>query len=454
MKVEIKDIEKSRKEFSLELPPESYDNVYKEKLEKFALEAKIPGFRKGKIPLDIVRKQFHHKINAEAFEKVINDAVLQALKDSKISPLSAPNVENVEFKKDGGITFKILVDVFPDVNLSKYKDIDFMKEKITITDKEIEEAINMLKKKHSSFEPAAEGRIVTNGDMVSLDYYEQIEESSERELNKDFVFITGSNELFKDFEDQVLGMKKGEKKIFTLHYPEDYIDKKFSGKKVTYEVGLNEIKEMILPELDDDFAKEINEKFETADDIKRTIVSEMEAQKELSSTDKLINDILTKLIGENPFDLPESMIIQQADRLALQSIQNYQQMYGVKQEELNVTKEKLRDNFRGLAEFQVKGALLVNKIAEKESIEINDEEIYNKIKEIADRAGGDFEEYKKQAEKEGGLELLRNNLISDKVYRLLMDVNNIKEAESKPLEKEEGNLVNEGDKAGLEDKGE
>jgi trigger factor len=273
---------------------------------------------------------------------------------------------------------------------------------------------------------------VAANDLVTIDIVEDIDGSIEE--SKDFAFVIDNNDFHKDFNESIKGMKKGESKEFIIEYPKEHADKRFAGKKVKYKVLVKEIKERILPELNDDFAKQIGDTFENLNALKENILERLKENVKIRSKNDLFEKILKKIIDENPFDVPESMIVNQSRTMAKQLIDSYKQMYGeeiVKQFPM----DRIVEDMKPRAEFQVKSALIINKIAEKEHIVITDEEIEKKIRESAERMKMEYEKLKDLWMKNKVIDNIKDNLLIDKVYDFLVKENKI---EQKVVQKEKG----------------
>jgi trigger factor len=436
MKVEVRDAEKSRKELSIEIPPAVFDRSYEKKLSDIAKSAKIPGFRQGKAPVTLVEKQYQHKVRVETLEKVINDAITEALKDNKINPLSMPHLEDVKFGDDKAISFRVFVDVFPSFDISKYKGYDFEMLIEKIDDKDVSKELEAIRLERSTYEPENDDATVKPMDLVTLDYMEDFGDSSEE--SKDFTFVVDNNYYHKDFNDHIKGMKKNEAKVFSVTYPADHPEVKFAGKAVTYTVTVKEIKNRVLPELNDEFAKEINEECKTLDELKRDITEKLQNFKKSQAKERVIEKILHKIIEENPFDVPQSFVDRQAEQMLENLIENYKRMYG---EEFlkDAPLDKMKKDLLPSSEFQVKSALIVNKISEKENIVVADEELDVRIKEYASTRKIDFDKLKKEWQEQKVIQNLKDNLIMNKVYDFLVKSNNVNEKyvekEIKELEK-------------------
>ena len=306
----------------------------------------------------------------------------------------------------------------------KYKDFEFIEEIKEIKDKDVEEELKALQLRAATYNPKVENAEAAPNDLLIVDIVEDID--GDIEESKDFTFVVDNNDFHKDFNEQVKGMKKGDSKEFIIEYPIDHPDKRFAGKKVKYTVTVKEIKERILPDLNDDLAKEVGENFETLDELKKNIFEKLEQNSKTRSKNELTEKILKKIIDENPFDVPESMIIKQAEVMAKQLMDNYKQIYG--EEVVNqFPMDKIVEDMKPRAEFQIKAALVINKITEKEHITVSDEEVEIKLKEYAEKMKTEYDKLKELWTKNGVIQSLKDNILIDKAHEFLVAVNKIEQ---------------------------
>jgi trigger factor len=275
---------------------------------------------------------------------------------------------------------------------------------------------------------------VEKDDMVVIDFKGTVDgEPFEGGSANDYSIVVGSNTFLAEFEDGLVGMKSGDTKNIEVQFPDNYVPE-LAGKKANFEVTVKEVKQKVVPELNDEFAKDVDENCETLEDLRKVIKDDLEEEAEQIAKEQLYDKIIEKLVEENPFDVPETIVSEQAGRLADQAFQQYRYMYGVNPEQIGLNKEQMKEEFKERAELQVKSAIILNKLAEIEEISVSDEEIEEKIKELAGKLKKDVEEYKKELEQQGGKEGLRNNILTDKIFDFLGEHNEITVKEVDPDE--------------------
>ena len=430
MKVEIVDAPHSQKEISIEIPYEELEKASDIECELIAKDAKIPGFRPGKAPKDIVRKQNAHKIKNAALEKIVANAVRDALVGNNINPISQPDVQNVVADDGKPVTFMVYVDVFPQINVEKYKGYEFTRTRIVITDEEVNNTIQRLKESHSEYKPIAEKRGVIKGDRTIIDFEGKIDgEPFEGGKGEKTVLDIGSGQFIPGFEDGVIGMSLEETKDIALTFPDGYQKADLAGKNAVFTVTLHEVREKIEPELNDEFARRVSSQFETFEALKERIHRDLTNEADRYVKFETFTSMLNKLVEENPFEAPFSVINEQAERMAQQSLQQYYQM-GINPEMFGMTVQNMTSRFFGEAEKQVKRALIINQIAEKQGFKVEQDEISKEVERLAEASGQPVDNIRRDLmSNDSNLPMMYNDLLADKVYAYLCTENSIEEKE-------------------------
>lgn len=427
MKVQVNDAEHSQKELAFELPYEVFEKAADRELDKILPEVKIPGFRPGKAPKDIVKKQYAHKIKANAVERVINDAIQEGLTVNGVRPLSQANVKDVVFEENKPITFKALVDVFPTMKIGKYKDFDFERKIVEITGKDVDGALEAIRERQMTYEPVKDRDTVKNGDVAVIDFVGKMDGTPfQGGSAENFSLNIGSGQFIPGFEDGVVGMKTGETRDIEVTFPADYGQADLASKPAVFTVTVHEIKEKVSPKLDDEFAKDVNPNCETLDQLKETLKKGLKAEADGSTKFETFGAMLGKIVDENPFDVPYSFVKEQAERLAYNSMTQFYQM-GLDPEKVGINFEMMVQRHIGQAAQQVKQALVINELARIENITVEDADVDKFLAYHADIQNRSVEDLKKELEANQQLEGIKNDVLGDKVFEYLLSVNKIKE---------------------------
>ena len=427
MKTEIKDIENSQKEISFDIPYKSFVELSDKELEKILPTVKVPGFRAGKAPIDVIRKQHAHKIKSNAIERLVSESMSEAFVTNEINPLSQPIVSDMVFEENEPITFKIRFDIFPKLTLENLSDFKVEKLYPETTDKDIDKTIEEIRERHLSHEPVTDGRATISGDMVVMDFLGKVDNvpfaGGEA---KDFSLVLGSGKFIPGFEDQVIGMKQDEVRDITVTFPEVYQEKSLAGKDAVFTVTINGIKEQKLPKIDDEFAKDIDPKCSTLKELKSRIKKALVAEADNSSRHVAYMKLLKLLSENNIFDVPYSFVREQAERLAYNSMSQFHSM-GLDPESMGINQQMIIDRHIGQAKEQVKHALLINEISRMQGIKVEESDISEYFDHHAELQDRDAMEIRSEIESGNQLEALRNDLLGHKVYDYLATVNKITE---------------------------
>lgn len=434
MKVQVNDAERSQKELLVEIPYEVFETAADKELDTLLPKAKIHGFRPGKAPRDIARKQFSHQIKSQAIEKVINEAVQDALTSNNIVPISQAHISDVVFEENKPITFTARVDVFPKVELNKYKDFNFKKVTVEISDADIEDALITLQERDMTYEPVENRDTVQKGDVAVIDFEGKKDGVAfEGGSAKGFSLNIGSGHFIPGFEDGVVGMKKGETKDLNLTFPKEYNSAELAGKDVVFTVTVHEIKEKVKPEINDDFARDIDPNSKGLDDLKSKLKKGLQTEADKATQLEAFGQILEQIVKENPFEVPYSFVKEQSDRLAFNAMNQFYQM-GLNPEQVGISFEMMAQRYLAQAEEQVKQAIVINEVAKLENIAVEEEDINKFLSFHAELQGRTVEEIRKELESQMQMEAVRNDVLGDKVYKFLAGVN--KAEESKMTKKE------------------
>lgn len=434
MKVQVNDAERSQKELLVEIPYEVFETAADKELDTLLPKAKIHGFRPGKAPRDIARKQFSHQIKSQAIEKVINEAVQDALTSNNIVPISQAHIADVVFEENKPITFTARVDVFPKVELNKYKDFNFKKVTVEISDADIEDALITLQERDMTYEPVENRDTVQKGDVAVIDFEGKKDGIAfEGGSAKGFSLNIGSGHFIPGFEDGVVGMKKGETKDLNLTFPKEYNSAELAGKDVVFTVTVHEIKEKVKPKINDDFARDIDPNSKGLDDLKSKLKKGLQTEADKATQLEAFGQILEQIVKENPFEVPYSFVKEQSDRLAFNAMNQFYQM-GLNPEQVGISFEMMAQRYLAQAEEQVKQAIVINEVAKLENIAVDEEDINKFLSFHAELQGRTVEEIRKELESQMQMEAVRNDVLGDKVYKFLAGVN--KAEESKMTKKE------------------
>ncbi len=433
MKAEVERLGECKVALKIEVPAdkvtEELTNLYNDLQRK----AKLPGFRRGKVPLDVLKTYFAQSIKADAMDRLIPDAYQKVLKENDFVPCSSPKIEEVKYEDNKPLNFKATVEIKPKITLRKYKGLKAKRIIKIVTEEDVNRALERLASRHAEF-IAAENRPVKKGDWVIIDFIGSIEgKSFKNNEAKNFSLEIGSKTLVGDFEDQLIGLKKGEEKETKVKFPKDYHNKELTGKEVLFKVNLKEIKEKKLPELNNEFAKDL--KFDNLEELKKRIKEDLEKYETEHSERLLRNNLMDWLIKKTPLLLPEAMVERELE-VMIEDVLTRMRYSDIDPKRIGIEKAKLKEKYRLSAERKVKNTLILEKIAKQENIKVNEQEIEKRTEEMALGTGQKTEALRDFFNKESNhLAGLREEIRLKKALELIVKEARVKEVKIKERRK-------------------
>lgn len=408
------------KEILVKFEGEEWQDALNQAFKKANKTAKIDGFRPGKAPKDVFLKKYGIGVLfEEAAEILLEDAYKKVMEDNKdLQIVAQPRVEINSVTEDA-IEYKFVLVTKPEVELGKYNGFNIKKEEVTVTDEEVDEALINMRKRYT--ENVNKDGKVEDGDIAVIDF-EGFDNGVPFEGGKgeDYSLKIGSNTFIPGFEEQIIGMSKGEEKDINVTFPEDYHSENLKGKPVVFKVKVKEVQEVKLPELDKDFFEDLGmEGIEDAESLKKQLKENIEARKTQEVENKYIDELLEAAAGETKVSIPYIMIHDELDRM-LKQYEERLKMQGITLEMFyqftNSDEKALKDQLHGEAEKNVKYRLMLEAIAEKENIQISDEEASKEAEDLAIKYDMNKDEFLKLF---GGLEMVKYDLSMKRAIEIL-----------------------------------
>jgi trigger factor len=424
MKANVEEISSIKKKVSIEISEDQVNKEVESFYKDLGKKAKIKGFRPGKVPRDILERYFKDYVKAEVIQKLIEETYPQALSETDLHPVSPPVIDPGGFEDGKPFQYSAMIEVKPDIQLEEYTGLKIEGKKEEVKDEEVEERLKALQNLHANLKTISEARPIQTGDYVIVDYEARLGgKPLEGGKAIDFTVEVGSGQFIPAFEEKLIGLKPEEEKEIEVSFPEDYGYQKWAGKTISFHVKIKEIKEKILPPLDDEFAKDLGD-YASFEELKVKLKGEIEKEKELALERQLKDQVVDQLLEINPFDVPESLVGEQAKamvsdtklRLAAQ---------GVALKKLGVSEEKLQEDYKAMAQKQVRTFLILEKIAGAEGIAVTDEEADDRLREMSERMHQKFDVVKRYYEKNGLLPEVKAGIIRDKTLNFLLEKANI-----------------------------
>jgi trigger factor len=400
-----------RRELDLEIPADEVTKKIEKVAKEFARVATVPGFRPGKAPVSLIRKRFAEDIKGEVLQSLVPERVEKAVTEQKLTPVSQPQVEKLDFSEGQPLKFRAVFEVLPEFELSNYKDLQLEMPSMDVTDADVTKTLEDMRERAAAFAPI-EGRPVQDGDYVQVKLSGTPDGEGEP-LQADSVLChIGAEETMEPFNENLRGANIGDHKDFDVKYPDDYPDPKLAGKNYHYAVEVLGIKNKKLPELNDEFVKDVSD-VTTLDELKTKVRESLEAQRDHKHKDLLREKVLAAVVKIHDFPVPESLVEHQMD-VRLERVVRSLAAQGVDPRAVNVDWVSLRKRQQERAADDVKAELIVDRIASAENIDVNDQELEHEIEHLASHSGESAQAFRARLTKQGALDRIKAKLRSDK----------------------------------------
>ena len=425
MKVDVEEISVVKKKVNIEIPE---DQVQKE-IDSFYAElkqkAKIKGFRPGKVPREILERYFKDYAKGEVLQRLIQDSYPKALSEATLSPVSQPVFDPQDLESGKPFRYSAVVEIKPDTKVDGYLGLNLEGKKEEVTDEEVQGRLGNLQNLHAQLKTVTESRAIQSGDYVILDY-EASRDGKPVEEGKgiDVPVEVGGGRFIPGIEEKLIGMKADDETDIEVSFPGDYGYKKWAGKTLTFHVKIKEMKEKILPALDDEFAKDLGD-YESLEALKTRLRQDSGKEKERGLDRQLKDQIVDQLLKTNPIEIPSGLVEEQTHALVSDTKVRLASQ-GMALKDLDVTEEKLHGDYGETAQKQVRTFLILEKIAAQEGIAVSDEEVEGRLKEISERSQQKFDAVKRYYEKNGLIPEVKAGILTEKTLSFLLEKANVK----------------------------
>lgn len=407
------------------LPAEEVNKGFKKAVAKIAGQVNIPGFRKGKAPRNIIEMHYGKEaVKQEAFELVANQCYTEALEQEKLIPVSDPKVEDSVFEENKDMELTIKVTLKPEVKLGDYKELHVEKEAVEVTDEAVEEQVQGLRSRHAKMVEAEEGAVIEKGDFAIIDFAGTVDgEPFSGGEGKGYPLEVGSNSFIPGFEDQLVGLKKGDSTDVEVTFPEEYFVKELAGKQAIFKVNVQDVKRKELPELTDEYVA-ANSDCKTVEELRASYKERMQKAAENNAQIAYEKALIDLAVANAEFEVPEIMIedrvTQMIDemRMSLEArkltLEQYMQYSGIDM-------KQLRERQHDAAVENVKTDLVIDAIAKAENIQVSMEDVDSELSAIASQHGATLEDVKKIIKSNGTMGLLLANILRRKAAHVIID---------------------------------
>ena len=411
-----------KRELTIEIPADVVTGERDKIVARYAKLARIPGFRKGKVPASVVRQRFASEIQSDVVEALVPRYFREETGKQKLLPVSQPRVTDLHLHDNEPLKFTAEFEIFPEFKVASYDDIKADTIDTNVSEEDVEQALKNLRLQHATYDAVEEERPIADGDfaVVSFRGTPKDGEADAKPVEVDEVMVEiGEDNTIPEFSENLRGAKAAEHRTFDVTYAEDFTDKRLAGKTMTYEVDIKSIKTRTVPEPTDEFAKELGADFATYEDLRNRLRENMKAEKEHEAEHQGKDKIVAELVERNDFPVPESMVDQQID-LRLERGLRALAAQGMKAEDIKkMDFERLRVGQRDGALREVRASLILEQIADSEKIEVTEEELEQEIDGLAQQAKQPVEQVRARLTQDGGLDRIRHRIRNEKTLNHL-----------------------------------
>lgn len=436
MKVDIENISKLERKLNVEIPAEVVDATLEQYYRDVQKSAQLQGFRQGKAPMNIIKKNFKDRVERDVAGQIIRDHYVKALDELNIDPVSYPTIDYDIIEEGKPLKFTATFEIRPEVELKQYENLSVMKEKIKLPDDVVENILKNLRESKMELSPLLEDRPAQLGDVTIIDFVGKMNgvpfpggtaQGHQLEL--------GSNQFIPGFEEGISGMKIGQTKTISIKFPEQYHAAELAGQPVDFETTLKEIKKKVLPELTDEFAKSVGEHRDLAH-LREEIEKDVRAGEEKRVRDELKNRVLKALVEANPIEVPRAMVTEQK-KILIDDVHQKMERQGMGKDQFDEYTQKWDADFTKSAEFIIKSSLILDAIAKKEKLTPTDEDVEQRMENYAKQSGIELEKIKAFYGKPENRSRLKFQIMEEKVMDFLINKAKIKEVDRSELPKDE-----------------
>lgn len=434
--VTVENLAPCKKLMRVEVESKDVEAAFEAMIKDFQKQAALPGFRPGKAPKDMVAKRYEKDIQDEVKKKLIPDSYRKAVDEQKLDVVGYPDIEEIQFGRGQALQFAATIETAPEFQLPEYKDLPVKRETTSVTDADVERAMDLLRGRQTDFKtvdrPAATGDVAvvnytgtTNGKPIT-DVAPTAKGLTEQ---KNFWVNLDSTSFIPGFGEQLIGTKAGDKRTVNVDFPADFVTPQLANQKGVYEVEVVEVKEKVLPPLDEAFAKSYGA--ESLEKLRTGVRTDLENELSYKKNNSIKNQLMQQLLSRVNFELPES-VVKQETRNVVYNLVRENQKRGVTKEAIESQKDQIYSAAEGSAKLRVKGNFLLQKIAEKEDIKVSQEEVAQRIQQLAAMYQIPPDQFIKDLQQRNGIVEIYDQIASEKTLDFLQKNAKIEDVAPEP----------------------
>jgi trigger factor len=420
MEVSVNEGSGLQRQVTVKVPAERVNQELDQRLRQLAQQVKMPGFRPGKVPLDVVEQKYRDQVYGEVMNELLSQTYSEALEQHELNPVAQPEVDPGELKRDSEFAYTASFEVYPELEPAGYKGMALEKRTAEVDDAAIDETINRLREMRADYQ--AVERPAAEGDQLLMDFKGTIDgEPFEGGEASDYTMELGTGRHLKEMEEGLVGAAAGETRTVDVPFPADYPKEELAGKTAQFEVTVKEVREKVLPEVDEAFMQAFGVEDGKEETLRQDIREGLEREVQQRQQEELRRQVFDKLAEANDFEVPDQLVERQLDRLIDSHKDQYRQQ-GLDPETLQLDTQELRDQFRDNAVGQVKVGLLIPEISRAEAIELSEDEIREELMRLADQYGDQRDQFLQYvAQNQGQMREIEGRALETKVVDWIVE---------------------------------
>ena len=435
MKIDIDELSPVQRKVRVELPAEAVASEFAHAYKNLGNRVRVKGFRTGKIPRSVLQGIYGEEVKGEVKSHLVEESLGEVIKERGLQIVSRPEVEANDLSEGSDFSFSAVFEIKPEIQVKDYLGVEVEKVKISVADDQVQDALKRIQESHARLELVDGRDIVQTGDFVTLDFEGTIAgKPFSGGKGENYTIEVGSGQALPQFEEAVVGLKIGERQSVPVTYPETYPNKEIAGKTVDFSIVAREIKQKVLPTLDDEFAKDHGE-CGSLEELKAAIRQRLEVELKHYQDEDLKEKIMSRLIENHALTIPPSMVERQT-RYLMERYQSQIQQAGA-ETDAAPPMEEARKTLEGRAARQVQATLLVEKISQQEKIEVNDQDIQERVDNLARSAGDRAKSVREYYARPEARDDLRAQIVFDRTLGYLLERAQIKEVDPPPSKVDE-----------------
>jgi trigger factor len=438
MPFKVEDVSSVKKTLHIEIPQDEVARELDKAYNQLKKSAKVKGFRPGKVPRSVLERMFKRDVHADVSSRLIQSSFIDAIKQTELNIVGNPELDPPELVADRPYKYDATVEITPEIDDIDFKGLKLKRTLYAASDEEVDIQLKSLQKGMAQQEKISEDRPARKEDFVSLDLKGFHDEQPVAEFSdsENVSLQIGKAMISKEFDDELIGMKSGESKAFRIKFDKDFSNEKLADREIDFQVVLNEIRQEVLPPINDAMAKKAGP-YESLDALKKVILDNLKQGYEKRSEQELNEQIFTSLIAGTEFEVPDTMVEMELEGIIEEAERSFAYR-NTSMEEMGLSREKIAEEYRDTALKQVKRHLILGKIIDQENLSLGDEELENGLKEMSENFNQPLEEIKKYYDQnQDKLKYFKHTLLEKKAIKLIIDNSTITDEKPEAPEKDE-----------------